>query len=34
MCPEHAPDAALNVPKPPETSKLSSIHLDEERFER
>ncbi|MCW3020388.1 MAG: hypothetical protein JWN10_2696 [Solirubrobacterales bacterium] len=34
LCPEHAPEAALEAPKPPEASKLPSIHLDEERYER
>jgi hypothetical protein len=34
LCPEHMPAGALDPPKPPEASKLPSIHLGEERFER
>jgi len=34
LCPEHAPEAALDAPKPPEASKLPSIHVGEEKFER
>jgi hypothetical protein len=28
LCPEHAPEGSLDVPKPPEASKLPSIHVD------
>lgn len=34
LCPEHTPTGALDPPAPPEASKLPSIHLGEERFER
>jgi hypothetical protein len=34
VCLEHAPDVALDTPKPPEASKLPSIHRDDERYER
>jgi hypothetical protein len=34
LCPEHASPGALDAPKPPEASKLPSIHLGDERFER
>jgi hypothetical protein len=34
LCPEHMPDGGLDAPTPPEASKLPSIHLDEERYER
>jgi len=34
LCPEHIPAGALDPPKPPEASKLPSIHLGEDRFER
>jgi hypothetical protein len=34
LCPEHAPQGALDPPKPVEVSKLPSIHKDYERFER
>jgi hypothetical protein len=34
LCPEHASPGALDPPKPPEASKLPSIHLGDERFER
>ena len=34
LCPEHTPTGALEPPKPPAASKLPSIHLDDERFER
>ena len=35
LCPEHMPSAgALEAPKPPEASRLRSIHLDEEKYER
>jgi hypothetical protein len=34
LCPEHMPDGVLDPPKPPDASRLPSIHLDEERYER
>jgi len=34
LCPEHAPAGALDPPKPPAASKLPSIHLGDDRFER
>jgi hypothetical protein len=34
LCPEHAPQGVLDPPKPPDASKLPSIHLDEQRYER
>jgi hypothetical protein len=34
LCPEHAPALSLDSPKPPEASKLPSIHMEEERYER
>ncbi len=34
LCPEHAPAGSLEQPKPPEASKLPSIHLGEDRYER
>jgi hypothetical protein len=34
LCPEHVPAGALEPPKPLEASKLPSIHLGDERFER
>jgi len=34
LCPEHAPTGTLDPPKRPSASKLSSIHLDEDRYER
>jgi hypothetical protein len=34
LCPEHIPAGALNPPKPPAASKLPSIHLGDERYER
>jgi hypothetical protein len=34
LCPEHMPDKALDPPKPPDASRLPSIHLNEERYER
>jgi hypothetical protein len=34
LCPEHAPAGALDKPRPVEASKLPSIHLGDERFER
>jgi hypothetical protein len=34
LCPEHMPIGALDPPKPPQASKLPSIHLGDERFER
>jgi hypothetical protein len=34
LCPEHMPVGVLDPPKPPAASKLPSIHLGDERFER
>jgi hypothetical protein len=34
LCPEHAPAGALDPPKPLEASRLPSIHLGDERYER
>lgn len=34
LCAEHAPQGSLDPPKPPQASKLPSIHLGEERYER
>jgi hypothetical protein len=34
LCPEHTPVGALDPPRPVEASKLPSIHLGDERFER
>jgi hypothetical protein len=34
LCLEHRSAGVLDSPTPPEASKLPSIHLDEERFER
>jgi hypothetical protein len=34
LCPEHMPAGGLDAPKPPEASRLPSIHLGEERYER
>jgi predicted DCC family thiol-disulfide oxidoreductase YuxK len=34
LCLEDAPAGALDPPPPPEASKLPSIHLDDQRFER
>jgi hypothetical protein len=34
LCPEHMPAGALDPPKPPVASKLPSIHLGDERYER
>jgi hypothetical protein len=34
LCPEHMPAGALDPPKAPAASKLPSIHLGDERFER
>ena len=34
LCPEHMPVGALDPLPPPEASKLPSIHLNEERYER
>jgi hypothetical protein len=34
LCPEHIPAGALDPPQPPEASKLPSIHLGDDRFER
>jgi hypothetical protein len=34
LCPEHVPVGVLDPPKPPAASRLPSIHLGDERFER
>jgi hypothetical protein len=34
LCPEHMPEGRLDPPPPPEASKLSSIHLDDAKYER
>jgi hypothetical protein len=34
LCPEHMPPGSLDPEKPPEASRLPSIHLGDERFER
>ena len=34
LCPEHAPTGTLESPRPPESSKLPSIHTDERHYER
>ena len=34
LCPEHMPAGALDPPTPPQASKLPSIHLGDERYER
>jgi hypothetical protein len=34
LCPEHIPIGALDPPQPPEISRLPSIYLDDERYER
>ncbi len=34
LCPEHMPVGALDPPTPPEVSKLPSIHIGDERYER
>jgi hypothetical protein len=34
LCHEHAPAGALDLPKPSAASKLPSIHLGDEQFER
>ncbi len=34
LCVEHAPAGVLDPPKPPQTSKMPSIHLRDERYER
>jgi hypothetical protein len=34
LCPAHAPAGALDPPAPPEASKLPSIYLEDERYER
>ncbi len=34
LCPEHMPEGLLDSPRPPDASRLPSIHLDEDRFER
>jgi len=34
LCLKHAPTGTLDPPKPPAASKLPSIHLGDERFER
>jgi hypothetical protein len=34
LCPEHMPAGVLDPPRPPEVSKLPSIYLGDERYER
>jgi hypothetical protein len=34
LCPEHMPAGILDPPKPPDASKLPSIHLGDDRYER
>lgn len=34
LCLEHAPAGALDPPRPAQASKLPSIHLGDERYER
>jgi hypothetical protein len=34
LCPEHMPVGALDPPRPAEVSKLPSIHVGDERYER
>ncbi len=34
LCPEHMPEGLLDPPKRPGASRLPSIHLEDERFER
>jgi hypothetical protein len=34
LCPEHMPDGSLDAPRLPEASKFSSVHVDDERYER
>ena len=34
LCAEHVPTGALDPPKPPEASRLPSIHAGDERYER
>lgn len=34
LCPEHMFPGSLDPPKPPDASKLPSIHLGEQRYER
>ena len=34
LCPEHMPVGVLDPPRPPDASRLPSIHLGDERFER
>jgi ferredoxin len=34
LCPEHVAAGSLDPPRPIEASKLPSIHLGDERFER
>ncbi len=34
LCPEHMPVSVLDPPRPPDASRLPSIHLDDTRFER
>ena len=34
LCPEHMPVGVLDPPRPPDTSKLPSIHLGDARYER
>jgi hypothetical protein len=34
LCVEHMPEGSLEPSRPPEVSRLSSIHLDEGKYER
>jgi hypothetical protein len=34
LCAEHVPAGSLDAPKPPEVSRLPSIHMGDERYER
>ena len=34
LCAEHMPAGSLDPPKPPDASRLPSIHVGEERYER
>jgi hypothetical protein len=34
LCPEHMHVGVLDPPRPPDASRLPSIHLGDERFER
>jgi hypothetical protein len=34
LCLEHMPAGALDPPSPPDASKLPSIHLEDDRYER